>query len=136
MKKLFTIAFSFILILALGGSLLAVPQSGEKAPAEKKATTGDAKEPTAKMAAKPKAHRASGKVVALSDKELKVEGKGKDAAKTWTFTLTGETDKPADLKEGSDVSVWYKKEGDQNVATKVATKAAKTKAKGAKKSTT
>lgn len=144
MKKLLALTVSFILVFALGASLLAVPKAQEtKAPTEKKSQTTiekksetttekttpsatETKEPAAKQGMKAgKAHRASGRIVSLSDKEVTVEGKGKGTDNKWTFAVNETTQKPADLKEGSEVTVWYKEEAGQKVATKITSKAEK-----------
>ena len=64
----------------------------------------------------PKAIRVSGIVAAYeAGKMIKVKGKDKEM----TFDLTGDTRVKGDVKDGTKVTVMYKKEGDKMVATAI-----------------
>jgi len=63
-----------------------------------------------------KAIRVSGTVAVYeASKMIKVEGKDNEMA----FDLTGDTKVKGDVKDGAEVTVMYKKEGDKMVATAI-----------------
>jgi hypothetical protein len=116
MKKLLALSLSFVLVVLLGTLTFAAPAKGAK-----KATT------------KGVSHTFMGKVTDWSATQVTVEKKTGKTSKTETFTINDQTTKPADVKVGDQVTVTYKDEGGNKVATKITARAAKTG--GAKKTT-
>ena len=123
--------------LALIGSLslaLGVPgwaaQTNTKAKSNPPAAT-ETKTKTTKGAM----HRATGTVTSIDNDKLvlnhKVNGKTEDE----TIMLNSDTKKPSDLKTGNRVSVQYREENNQKVATAIKEMPSKSASKPAKSST-
>ena len=91
-----------------------------------------------KKAAKAATHSARGTITSIDANQLVITQKVQGQDKPVSFVMNSATQKSGDLASGNTVTVRYKTENNQNVATSVrarAVKAAKsTKAKGERKS--
>lgn len=99
MKKLIVCSLSLILALTLAGFILAA----EKAAA--------------------KATKVSGKVTAIADNSLTLETKKAGKTETVNFKLTADTKKPENLAVGDEVTVEFKEEAGEKIATSITAKA-------------
>ena len=111
MKKMLQAAVVAAAVLAVPSMSLAA-QTAKPAPAAK---------PAAKKTATPASHSAKGVVKSMDATSLVVTEKGKDV----TYVLDPSTKKEGDPAVGSNVTVMYKTEGTQHVATDVKASAAK-----------
>ena len=110
MKKMLQAAVVAAAVLAVPTMSLAA-QTAKPAPAAK----------TAAKTATPASHSAKGVVKSMDATSLVVTEKGKDV----TYVLDPSTKKEGDPAVGSNVTVMYKTEGTQHVATDVKASAAK-----------
>ena len=124
----------FTLIAFAGVSMAQAPAKQADKPTVPAATDKSAASAAEKPKAEaPKAEKkeaikmmdVSGTVAAYqAGKMIKVKGKDKEMA----FDVTGDTNVKGDVKEGANVTVLYKKDGDKMVATSIAVAAEKKKA--------
>ena len=119
MKKSLIIAIALVAMVAFVGGVVA---QEKKAPAPAPAAPAPEKAKMEKPKA-PKAMKASGAVAAYeAGKMIKVKG-AKD--KEWSFDIARDAKIKGEPKEGTKVTVMYKKDGDKMVATSIAVAAAK-----------
>jgi len=121
MKKSLIIAVALLAMVAFVGGVVA---QEKKAPAPAPAAPAPAPEKAkAEKPKAPKAMKASGMIAAYeAGKMIKVKGK-KD--KEWTFDVAPDAKIKGEPKEGANVTVMYKKDGDKMVATSISVAAAK-----------
>ena len=117
-------------IVALGASaVLLCAAAGwaqeSSTPAPTPAKPADQAAAPAKPAKGPALHTLMGKVVSCSDTQLVLSHHVKGKATETTFALDANTKKHGELKAGEMVTVSYKTENDQNLATRVRAAAAK-----------
>jgi hypothetical protein len=124
--------------LALIGSLslaLGVPGWAAQTTTTKSKSNPPAAAETKTKATKGAMHRATGTVTSIDNDKLvlnhKVNGKTEDE----TIMLNSETKKPSDLKTGDRVSVQWRDENNQKMATAIKEMPAKSASKPAKSST-
>ncbi len=72
---------------------------------------------TTKTTAETKTHQATGTISSVDANSLTLSHKVKGKEEQTTFVMNDQTKKEGDLKSGEKVTVHYKKENDQNVAT-------------------
>jgi len=116
MKKNLIVLVALLTMVAFAGGAMAQGQTKPTAPAatEKSATPGAEKPKAEKEATK--AMKATGTVAAYeAGKMLKLKEKEKEMA----FDLTADTQVKGEVKEGAQVTVMYKKDGDKMVATAI-----------------
>lgn len=111
------------LLALIAGSALALAGSGYTQVSAATAQSAPAQKKAAKKAAKSMTSVTRGTIKSINDSQLVVEKKAKKGSKDTTFVLNSETQKQGDLKVGSPVTVHYRLENKQDVATLV--KAAK-----------
>ena len=136
MKRALVVMVALLAMVAfVSGVMAQAPAKTEKpaAPAPEKAAPAPAPEkakPADKPKAdKPKAMKFAGTVAGYeAGKMIKVKG-SKD--KEMTFDVMGDTKMKGEVKEGSKVTVMYKKDGDKMVATSIAVSAEKKSSKKA-----
>ena len=121
MKKVFVVMIALLTMVAFAGSVMAQAPAKPAEPAKPAAPADKPK--TDKPKAAPKAMNFSGAVAGYeAGKMIKVKGKDKEM----TFDVTGDTKMgKGEVKEGANVKVTYKKDGDKMIATAVNVKAAK-----------
>jgi len=119
MKKILIMFVALLTMAAFTGSVMAQGQAKPAAPA---ATEKQAAPVPEKKEAAPQAMKASGTVSAYETGKM-VRIKEKD--KEMTFDLTGQTVVKGEVKDGANVTVMYKKDGDKMVATDIAVTAQK-----------
>ena len=119
MKKILIMFVALLTMAAFTGSVMAQGQAKPATPAapEKQAAPAPEKKEVASQAMK-----ASGTVSAYEAGKL-VRIKEKD--KEMTFDLTGQTVVKGEVKDGANVTVMYKKDGDKMVATDITVTAQK-----------
>jgi len=130
MKRALVVMVALLAMVAfVSGVMAQAPAKTEKpaAPAVEKATPASAPEkakPADKPKSdKPKAMKFAGAVAGYeAGKMIKVKG---SKNKEMTFDVTGDTKMKGEVKEGSKVTVMYKKDGDKVVATSIAVSAEK-----------
>ena len=127
MKKVFVVMIALLTMVAFASSVMAQAPAKPAEPAKaaepaKPAVPAD-KPKTDKPKAAPKAMNFSGAVAGYeAGKMIKVKGKDKEM----TFDVTGDTKMgKGEVKEGANVKVTYKKDGDKMIATAVNVMAAK-----------
>jgi hypothetical protein len=127
MKKSLIIVVALLAMVAFVGGVVA---QEKKAPAPAAAPApAPEKAKMDKPAKAPKAMKATGVIAGYeAGKMIKVKGK-KD--KEWTFDVAPDAKVKGEPKEGANVTVMYKKDGDKMVATSISVAAAK-KAKAKK----
>lgn len=117
MKKNLIILVALLTMAAFAGGAMAQGQTKPTAPAatEKLATPAIDK-PKAEKKEATKAMEATGTVAAYEvGKVIKVKDKNKEMA----FDLTADTQVRGEVKEGANVTVMFKKDGDKMVATAI-----------------
>ena len=116
MKKLFVIMIAMLTMVAFAGSVMAQTPAKPAEPAKPAAAPAE-KPKTDKPKAAPKAMNFSGAVSGFeAGKMIKVKGKDKEM----TFDVTGDTKiGKGEVKEGANVRVTYKKDGDKMIATAI-----------------
>ena len=119
MKKILIMFVALLTMAAFTGSVMAQGQAKPAAPA---ATEKQAAPVPEKKEAAPQAMKASGTVSAYETGKM-VRIKEKD--KEMTFDLTGQTVVKGEVKDGANVTVMYKKDGDKMVATDITVTAQK-----------
>jgi hypothetical protein len=124
MRKVLT-TFALVAALATGAALAATPQATA---AKKGAPTAAPAKPAAAAAS----HSVKGTVKSIDASSLVITKSGK-AGGDMTFTLNADTKKDGSPAVGSPVSVRYRSEGSNNVATAVTAQAAKPAKTPAKK---
>ena len=114
MKKVFVVMIALLTIVAFASSVMA--QAPAK-PAEPAKPAAPADKPKAEKPKAPKAMHFSGAVAGYeAGKMIKVKGKDKEM----TFDVTGDTKMgKGEVKEGANVKVAYKKDGDKMIATAI-----------------
>ena len=132
MKRTLIIAVALLAMVAFVGGVVAqekkAPTPAPAAPAPAPAPAPE-KAKAEKPAKAPKAMKAQGVIAGYeAGKMIKVKGK-KD--KEWTFDVAPDAKIKGEPKEGANVTVMYKKDGDKMVATSISVAAAK-KAKAKK----
>ena len=112
MKKNLIVLIGLLTLAAFTGSVMAQGQAKPVAPvATEKQATPAAEKPKAPEA--PQAMKASGTVAAYeAGKVIRVKDKDKELA----FNLTADTKVKGEVKDGANVTVMYKKDGDKMVA--------------------
>jgi len=112
MKKSLIVFVGLLTLAAFAGSVMAQGQAKPVAPvATEKQATPAAEKPKAPEA--PQAMKASGTVAAYeAGKVIRVKDKDKELA----FNLTADTKVKGEVKDGANVTVMYKKDGDKMVA--------------------
>ena len=128
MKKNLVLLVALLTMTAFAGSVMAqghtkpvAPAATEK-PAAPAAEKPKATEPKAEMKEVTKAMKASGTVAAYeAGKVIKV----KDKDKEMVFDVTGNTQVKGEVKDGANVTVMFKKDGDKMVATAITVAAGK-----------
>ncbi len=121
-KNLVVLVVLLTLVAFAGGAMAQTPGK----PVEKQTTPAAEKPKTEKPEAQkkeaPKAMHTSGTVAAYeAGKVIKVKSKEKEMV----FDVTGDTKIKGEAKEGAQVTVMYKKEGDKMVATAITVAAGK-----------
>jgi len=125
-KNLIALVALLTMVVFAGGAMAQTPAKPAEKPVTQAATdksaTPPAEKPKVEKKEAPKAMEASGTVAAYeSGKMIKVKGKDKEMA----FDVTGGTKINGEVKEGANVTVMYKKDGDKMVATAITVAAAK-----------
>jgi len=128
MKKNLIVLVALLTMTAFAGSVMAQGQTKPAAPAatEKPAAPAPEKqkatEPKSEIKEMTRAMEASGTVAVYeAGKLIKV----KDKDKEMTFDVTGNTKVKGQVKDGANVTVMYKKDGDKMVATDITVAAQK-----------
>jgi hypothetical protein len=128
MSKILTVLVALLTMTAFAGGVMAQGQTKPVAPAatEKQAVPAAEKqkatEPKTEKKEVTKAMETSGTVAAYeAGKVIKVKEKDKEMA----FDVTGNTKVKGEVKNGANVTVMYKKDGDKMVATDITVAAEK-----------
>ncbi len=121
MKKMIAI-LAVLTVVAFAGSVMA--QQTKPAPAPAPSAAPAAPEKGMKAEKPAKAEKFSGTIQSVDEAGKMITVKGKKEEKTFSIAAAkitrGKTELAfADLKQGTDVSVEYKKEGDKNIATAI-----------------
>ncbi len=122
MKKSLIVFVGLLTLAAFAGSVMAQGQAKPVAPAatEQQATPAAEKpkapESKAEKKEAPRAMKASGTIAAYeAGKVIRVKDKDKELA----FNVTADTKVKGEVKDGANVTVMYKKDGDKMVATDI-----------------
>ena len=120
MSKILTVLVALLTMTAFAGGVMAQGQTKPAAPAPEKQKATESK--PEKKEAVPQAMKASGTVAAYeAGKLIRVKDKDKEIA----FDLTTDSKVKGDVKNGANVTVMYKKDGDKMVATDITVAAEK-----------
>jgi hypothetical protein len=108
------------MLIATAGLFLSSSGMALASPAQKPANSTAQKQALPKTTSKTTTHVSHGTVTSIDNDKLILSHKGKNGkAAERTFMLNSKTEKRGDLKPGSDVSVHYRTENNQLVATSV-----------------
>jgi len=125
MKKSLIIVVALLAMVAFVGGVVAQTPAPAPAPAPAAPAPAPEKAKMEKPAKAPKAMKATGMIAAYeAGKMIKVKGK-KD--KEMTFDVAPDAKIKGEPKEGANVTVMYKKDGDKMVATSISVKKPKAK---------
>jgi hypothetical protein len=114
MKKYLAVLVVLLTVVAFASGVMA--QTPAKPAPQPAAEKPKVESPKAEKKEAPQTMDVSGTVAAYqAGKTIKVKGKDKDMA----FEITGDTKVKGEVKEGANVTVTYKKEGDKMVATAI-----------------
>jgi hypothetical protein len=123
MKKSLIMVVALLAMVAFVGGVMAQQKAPAPAPATPAPAPAPEKAKMDKPAKAPKAMKATGVIAGYeAGKMIKVKGK-KD--KEWTFDVAPDAKIKGEPKEGANVTVMYKKDGDKMVATSISVAAAK-----------
>ena len=114
MKKYLAFLVALLTIVAFASGVMA--QTPAKPAAQAAADKPKVESPKAEKKESPQTMDVSGTVTAYqAGKTIKVKGKDKEMA----FEITGDTKVKGEVKEGANVTVMYKKDGDKMIATAI-----------------
>ena len=117
----------------IAGAALALAGTGFAAQSKAPAPSAPAAKHATKKAAKAMTSVTQGKIKTINDTQLVVERKMKKGSKDMTFVLNSSTQKQGDLKPGGRVTVHYRKDNNQEIATLVRAAKAGKSGKSAKR---